>query len=416
MKKFFTLLAVSALAASASAADVYSWSSVGPEASDVTEFGGKATHENGDPEKANRVNYKNADYYTICLNGKKAEMGGAPSDNASYIQIALDQPLEAGCTLELSGYLNKGEEKVANAYVVFLDATGNTISDLSEEESYPDLVLNPELVPGVHSIAAPEGCKIIRMTRNSSQTNVFLTSVKVTKEGGEQGVGESLSLMTYSNATQTTSATTLTSIYPDAEGNFEEVSAADGLKWENGVEMYLVKNEKTYGGGNTNAELNKPIKLSNGAPNLVVLPAGFTLGKIVAYGYCNTADQVTYISDVSVVKDGVATSVFTGTADGPTLPNVAKDDWSAMTLEDMPKAEYTLSEPVSGQFWFKNGGKQPVLYMELVAYNGSGVANIETDENAPVEYYNLQGVRVANPENGIYIRRQGSKATKVLVK
>ena len=37
------------------------------------------------------------------------------------------------------------------------------------------------------------------------------------------------------------------------------------------------------------------------------------------------------------------------------------------------------------------------------------------DPNAPVEYYNLQGVRVANPANGIFIRRQGSKATKVIL-
>ena len=38
------------------------------------------------------------------------------------------------------------------------------------------------------------------------------------------------------------------------------------------------------------------------------------------------------------------------------------------------------------------------------------------DENAPVEYYNLQGVRVANPANGIFIKRQGSKVTKIYVK
>ncbi|MCM1521771.1 MAG: hypothetical protein NC039_03850 [Muribaculaceae bacterium] len=44
------------------------------------------------------------------------------------------------------------------------------------------------------------------------------------------------------------------------------------------------------------------------------------------------------------------------------------------------------------------------------------VETIEVDENAPVEYYNLQGIRVENPENGIYIRRQGNKVTKVLVK
>ena len=38
------------------------------------------------------------------------------------------------------------------------------------------------------------------------------------------------------------------------------------------------------------------------------------------------------------------------------------------------------------------------------------------ENNGAVEYFNLQGVRVANPENGLYIRRQGNKAEKVLVK
>ena len=47
--------------------------------------------------------------------------------------------------------------------------------------------------------------------------------------------------------------------------------------------------------------------------------------------------------------------------------------------------------------------------------NVSGVENVEISENvAPVEYYNLQGVKVANPENGVFIKVQGSKATKVV--
>ena len=43
----------------------------------------------------------------------------------------------------------------------------------------------------------------------------------------------------------------------------------------------------------------------------------------------------------------------------------------------------------------------------------SGIDDITVnEENAPVEYYNLQGVRVENPENGIFIRRQGNSVTK----
>lgn len=48
-----------------------------------------------------------------------------------------------------------------------------------------------------------------------------------------------------------------------------------------------------------------------------------------------------------------------------------------------------------------------------------GVENVNAavaESAAPVEYYNLQGVRVDNPQPGIYIRRQGSKVSKVLLK
>lgn len=47
-----------------------------------------------------------------------------------------------------------------------------------------------------------------------------------------------------------------------------------------------------------------------------------------------------------------------------------------------------------------------------------GVDNVNAVENAPVEFFNLQGIRV-NAETltpGIYIRRQGASASKVLVK
>ena len=48
----------------------------------------------------------------------------------------------------------------------------------------------------------------------------------------------------------------------------------------------------------------------------------------------------------------------------------------------------------------------------------TGVENIAVEENAPVEYFNLQGMKVNsnNLKAGIYVVRQGNKATKVLVK
>lgn len=54
-----------------------------------------------------------------------------------------------------------------------------------------------------------------------------------------------------------------------------------------------------------------------------------------------------------------------------------------------------------------------------ITYNtkdDDSVDAIASEENAPAEYYNLQGVRVANPDNGIYIVRRGSKVSKTVIR
>ncbi len=46
----------------------------------------------------------------------------------------------------------------------------------------------------------------------------------------------------------------------------------------------------------------------------------------------------------------------------------------------------------------------------------SGLTAIETAADAPVEYFNLQGIRVDKPTSGLYIRRTGSASEKVFIK
>lgn len=91
------------------------------------------------------------------------------------------------------------------------------------------------------------------------------------------------------------------------------------------------------------------------------------------------------------------------------------------TVEDGILAE-------NGVFDFKNSGDYtcsmtnaayPKLTLTTVPVSvvGSGVEEImATDANAPVEFFNLQGIKVSGNEPGIYVRRQGTKATKVIVK
>lgn len=53
----------------------------------------------------------------------------------------------------------------------------------------------------------------------------------------------------------------------------------------------------------------------------------------------------------------------------------------------------------------------------ILAYSEGGTTEVKTisiDLNAPVEYFDLSGRRINNPEKGIYILRQGDKAIKVI--
>lgn len=55
-----------------------------------------------------------------------------------------------------------------------------------------------------------------------------------------------------------------------------------------------------------------------------------------------------------------------------------------------------------------------VKVLKVTDEGNAGIDEVEADTNAPAEYFNLQGIRVANPTKGnIYIKRQGSKVTKI---
>lgn len=65
------------------------------------------------------------------------------------------------------------------------------------------------------------------------------------------------------------------------------------------------------------------------------------------------------------------------------------------------------------------GAPAKVSFSGATVYDGvtTGIDNvIDNDSDEPVEYYNLQGVKVENPAAGIYIFRQGSRTGKILIK
>ena len=86
---------------------------------------------------------------------------------------------------------------------------------------------------------------------------------------------------------------------------------------------------------------------------------------------------------------------------------------------------FVTERPERDAYMQANQNEEPswVLYGNHKVYRGAGVTtavkNIEAEDaeslNAPEEYFNLQGIRVAEPTHGIFIKRQGKKVTKVIL-
>ena len=96
--------------------------------------------------------------------------------------------------------------------------------------------------------------------------------------------------------------------------------------------------------------------------------------------------------------------------------------YNGVALEDATSATWTSAEGVkSVKFECVTNGtyKRADIATMKVTFEKTteGIADIELGEEAPAEYYNLQGVRMEGELTpGLYIRRQGNKATKVIVK
>ncbi len=162
---------------------IYSW-----ESADGTpvEMGGTIAYVNGDGD---RINYKNGDYYTICLNGKKANLNDeTASANAGHMVITLDEAVEAGDTIAYTAYVNKDASKKSSPYIVFENGTAVEGEVFSDEAN-----IDPTFggVPTLKYTIVPEdaaGSKTITLTRSQTATNLFITKLQVIKHGTVTGI------------------------------------------------------------------------------------------------------------------------------------------------------------------------------------------------------------------------------------
>lgn len=101
--------------------------------------------------------------------------------------------------------------------------------------------------------------------------------------------------------------------------------------------------------------------------------------------------------------------------------NPEKTDWISTKTG---KVEYDADHgyPIDYTTTYAYGvGEEPqnqthIVWSDYKSFE-AGIGAIATDnENAPVEYFDLRGQRVDNPANGFFIRRQGNKVEKIVVR
>lgn len=150
--------------------------------------------------------------------------------------------------------------------------------------------------------------------------------------------------------------------------------------------------------------------------NTGALPAAtegtFTAKEVAAADITDAlVNHVVTVKNVDFENATPATKTdFTGTVGETTL-----NFYNNYALASVEAGKYD----VTGVVAIRNLNKVPVAKIFVTSYAKSetdGVLSVEAADNAaPVEYYNLQGVRVDKPANGIFIRRQGSKAQKIVL-
>ena len=88
--------------------------------------------------------------------------------------------------------------------------------------------------------------------------------------------------------------------------------------------------------------------------------------------------------------------------------------WDSLGAVDYYVGSVTARANEDGTAYIYVAGHKDCFGILKFTPGASAIESIAAD-NAAVEYYNLQGVKVAKAENGLFIKKQGGKATKVVL-
>lgn len=115
-----------------------------------------------------------------------------------------------------------------------------------------------------------------------------------------------------------------------------------------------------------------------------------------------------YFQPVEILPEGSTSPELTWSTSDPSMASVTQEG-----------KVYPLVEEGTVTISVTDGKNLSASYTAIIDVNATGIEEVTVDGyNTPVEYYNLNGIRVAADAltPGLYVRRQGSKSEKFIVK
>ena len=306
---------------------------------------------------------------------------------------------EAGENLTVSGFVGIFNEGVQFLPTEILNEQGEKICALPvfnlEDGAYTE---NTEITISCET----EGAKISYMINGGeiveapAPVTIILTeAMQIHATASAEGYSESdLVEANYTiKAEQPVIGTTAT--FDFAEAEFSKITCTPAVEYPTANSSVTVSNtEFTVNGVSLVATkgTSNDAKIYNNGNNLRVY-TGATM--TISIGSAYTLSKITFTGDLACTTE-------TGTLTGKV--------WTA--TETAARAAAKIQEVV-----FNCNGTNKITKIEVeFASAPTGIEAIEAEDAAPAVYYNLQGVRVENPANGLYIRVNGKKAEKVFIR
>ena len=205
-----------------------------------------------------------------------------------------------------------------------------------------------------------------------------------------------------------------------SEAVFNVREIAEGLTWEAGQTTYYIGGETfTENGVTLVADQIEGADPMNTRPNIYKISSGYRVRIYPQSTVTITVPEGSKIESVGLYSDlSLSGSGYNNRATVTGYEGAAATEWpDGLTFSS--GYVWTPGQDTNVFFLENNAesGMVAFVYAKVVFSNTpTGINGISSDVDAPVEYYNLNGMRVSEPADGIFIRRQGSKVSKVVLK